>query len=223
LKLLVVTLVVFTIQANSSSPVSAQGVNDLVGSEKNPPQSTSRVPAAGQDKTPTGPQCETSGTREITIVCTYTPTHQPVIDPEDAIRIVLNRAQLSFETKRESHMFVELEFTNEGREQIAHAPTVYLAIDDDAGRNVVRRVLSHVDLSKIQPSERLTFSERLLVGAFSAGRYAIFLSIPNPNSSLKDNPSSNILFSNVGVADPTTGLNRIANFTVGRSIHSSRE
>lgn len=223
LKLLTVILVILTIQVNSSSPVSAQGVNGPVSSEKNPPQSTSRGAVPGLDKAPTGTQCETTGRSEVTITCTYTPTHHGASDPKDAVRVVLNRAQLSFKTNHESHMLVELEFTNESRGRIFPAPTVYLAIDDDTGRNVVRRVLAHVDLSKIQPGGRLTFSDRFLVGAFPGGRYTISLSIPNSNSSLKDNPAYNILLSSAGVADPSTGLNTVAHFSVGRSNHSSRE
>jgi len=166
------------------------------------------------------PQCETTGTHEITIRCTYTPSPPSLSGPQNAPRIVLNRAELSFETANESHMLVELEFTNAGGTSLAAAPAVSLAIDDDTGRNVVRRVLAHLDLSKLHPGEHFTFSDRLLVGAFTEGRYTVSLSIPDPSH--KDSPKSNVLLCSTGVPDPATGLNTIAHFSVARAIHSSR-
>jgi hypothetical protein len=222
LKLLIVSLLILTIRIISPSLDSARSVVGLDSSAQNPRQSKSSVPASGVDKSEAGPQCETTGTQEITITCAYPSTHHATSDSKNAVGIALNRAKLSFETNHESYMLVELEFTNEGGSRIFPAPTVYLAIDDDKGRNLVRRVLTKLDLSKIRPGERLAFSDRLLVGAFPAGRYAISLSIPNSDSSLKDNPANNILFSSAGVADPATGLNIIAHFSVSESNPSSR-
>lgn len=119
-------------------------------------------------------------------------------------------------------MLVDLTFTNEGTNSISEAHVVSLVIDDEAGHNIVRRVLPKVDLAKLSPGVPVTFSERLLVGGFHPGRYSISLSIPNPGPALKDNPAHNILLSNEGVADSKLGLNTIAHFTVEVSNDSSR-
>jgi hypothetical protein len=223
LKLPVFILVFFAIQTISPGRDSAQRETTFVYSRQDSPQLTPRLPAPSPDKAEIPPQCKTTGTKEITISCSYTPSPRGASDPKNVARIVLNRAELSFETNHESQMLVELEFTNEGRSRITPAPVVYLAIDDDTGRNVVRRILSHVDLSKLHPGEHLTFSDRFLVGAFSGGRYTISLSIPDPDPSRKNTSTYNMPLSSVGVPDPTTGLNIVAHFSVARSMHSSRD
>ena len=223
LKLPIFILVLFAIQTISSGRDSAQCQTGLVYIRQGSPQSTPRLPTPNPDKAESPPQCKTTRTKEITISCSYTPSPRGASDSKNVARIVLNHAELSFETNHESQMLVELEFTNEGRSIITPAPAVYLAIDDDTGRNVIRRVLSHVDLSKLHPGERLTFSDRFLVGAFSGGRYTISLSIPDSDPSRKNTPIYNMPLSSVGVADPTTGLNVVAHFSVARSMHSSRE
>lgn len=199
----------------------AQTQANFVSPRQESPQSTSRLPATSPDKAE--PQCETTGTKEMTISCTYTPSLEASTITKNAARIILNRAEVSFELNHESYMRVELEFTNGGGSSLTSAPTVYLAIDDDTGRNVIRRVLTHVDLTRLHIGERLTFLDRLLVGAFTSGRYTISLSIPDPEPSRKNIPAYNLLLSSAGVPDPTTGLNTVAHFSVARSMHSSRD
>jgi hypothetical protein len=142
---------------------------------------------------------------------------------KDELRIVLNQAVFSFGTIRDSYMLIDLTLTNEGPSPISGPPAISLTVNDEAGHNMVRRVLPKVDLSKLSPGVPVTFSERLLIGGFRAGHYTISLLIPNPDPSLKDNSARNILLSNEGVADSTNGLNTIAHFTVGPSNHSSRD
>jgi hypothetical protein len=190
---------------------------------QNPPQSKSQIPAAGADQSSISPQCAVTGAKEITIVCSYSPARDRAVAPKGAARIVLNRAKLAFETDDESYMLVELEFTNVGRSSLGVAPTVFLAIDEAAGRNVLRRNLHHVDLSKLGPSEHLTFSDRFLVGAFLGGQYTVSLSIPDPDASRKNIPAYNMLLSSSGVPDPSTGLNILAHFSVEQAMHSSRK
>jgi hypothetical protein len=223
LKLPIVILVLFAIQTISPGRDSAQRQTGFVYSRQDSPQSTPRLPAPSPDKAEIPPQCETTGTKEITISCSYTPSPRGASDPKDVARIVLNHAELSFEPNHESHMLVELEFTNVGGSSITSAPTVYLAIDDNTGRNVIRRVLPHVDLARLRTGERLTFSDRFLVGAFPGGRYTISLSIPDPEPSRKNIPAYNMLLCSSGVPDPTTGQNTVAHFSVARSMHSSHE
>lgn len=158
--------------------------------------------------------CEAAGRKEITIMCDYAATPRAPSDDGKTTRIVLNRILISFQPTDESHMHVNLTFTNGGRTRISRAHVAYLVIDDDAGLNHVRRVLQQVDFRKITPGRRLAFSEWLLISSFRPGHYTIYLWIPDPDPSLKFIAAHNFLLSSVGVADPQTGLNTLATFTV---------
>jgi hypothetical protein len=160
-------------------------------------------------------KCEIAGDEVITITCVYTASPRSDSYNQDAPRIVLNRAVLSFSPKSESHMLVELTFTNDSTKLISEHRTVYLAVDGEDGRNYVRRPLPSVDLSALKPGESQTSSEHLRIAGFRGGaRYVIHLWIPDPDPSLKFNATHNLLLSNVGVGDPATGLNTLAQFTV---------
>ncbi len=178
-------------------------------------QVTSHVSDQVPPGLPAAPRCETIGTEDLKITCTYTATVRPPNRGKDKQRIVLNRAELSFGTKRDSYMLIDLTFMTEEARPNARPYTVYLTVDDEGGHNMVRRALPKVDFSKLTPGVPATFSERLLIGGFRPGRYIISLVIPNPEPSQKNNPASNILLSNVGVADPTIGSNVIARFIAG--------
>ena len=162
------------------------------------------------------PRCEVAGTKAIRISCHYIafPASGPGSDRDS--RVVLNDAVLSFETRTDNYMHVDLTFTNDGKNAISDAYLVYLAIDNEAGNNYVRRLLPHVDFRNLAPGIPQTFSERLLTPAFQPRQYAVRLWIPNPDPSLKFNPEHNLLLSSVGVADPRSGLNLIAKFSVTR-------
>jgi len=125
---------------------------------------------------------------------------------------VLNRAIFVFELWHESHMQIELEFTNESGAKIPEKRTVYLAIDDSKGQNHMRRPLPEIDFTKLAPGKRLKFEETLLAPAFSPGPYIISLWIPSNDPALEFDPKHNFLLSNKDVPDAATGLNRIANF-----------
>ncbi len=159
------------------------------------------------------PKCETEGTGEITITCSYTGTPRVPSDANSS-RLVLNRAVISFSPKEEDNLHLQLTFTNEGAGRTFKTRQVYLQIDDDHGRNYVRRVLTNVDFSKFAQGERRTFSEVLIVAIFRPGRYVIHLWIPDPDPARKFNAANAFLLSSVGVADPATGLNTLAEFTV---------
>jgi len=164
----------------------------------------------------TAPQCEILGIQKIKITCTYTPTTHSSPRGKDQSRIVLNRALLSFGTEHESFMVVKLTLTNEGTKVISEPHAVYLAVDDETGQNMVRRILPKVDISKLFPGLRVTFSEQFLVGGFRSGRYSIYLSIPNLDPLLKSDPTHNLLLSSMGVSDPSTGRITLAHFNVER-------
>jgi hypothetical protein len=162
---------------------------------------------------PTGePQCETQGTSEVTISCSYSATATAPRENSKP-RVVLNRTVISFETSSESHMHVELTFTNDSDKKIAEKRTIYLAFDDAKGENHMRRPLPHVDLTKLEPGKPMTFEETLLAPAFEPGTYSISLWIPSNDAALKFDRAHNFLLSNEGVPDTESGLNRIAKFT----------
>jgi hypothetical protein len=163
------------------------------------------------------PQCEIFGARTLTITCLYGAAAPSGPDSRAVPRVVLNRAVISFDPAQESHMRVELSFKNDSRGKISDQRTVYLAIDDDRGENHLRRPLPHVDFTKLESNKSAQFQETLLAPAFAPGTYVVSLWIPSSDASLKFDPAHNFLLSSAGVADPATGLNRLAKFTVGAS------
>ena len=165
---------------------------------------------------PGAPQCDIKGSGEITITCSYSPeSHgsEQIAEP----RIALDHASLFFDTDQDSHMKIGLTITNHGSAAVSEARTVYIAIDGADGKNVMRRALPNVDLSKIAPQQTAVFSETLLSPAFPRGTYTIHLWIPSPETSLKFDPSHNLLLDNIGVPDSATGLNTLGTFTVNAS------
>jgi len=118
---------------------------------------------------PTGePQCETKGTRELTISCKYSVT-AALPQERSTPRVALNRALISFEPWDESHMHVELTFSNDSDKMIPEKRTIYLAFDDAKGENHMRRPLPQVDFTKLEPGKPMTFEETLLAPAFGPG------------------------------------------------------
>ena len=162
----------------------------------------------------TGGACDTTGKNEITIACDYAETPASTANAEGEPRITLNRAEISFKTKVENSMRVELTFTNRSAVSDPEARSVYLSIDNDAGQNLVRRVLPHVDFRKLEPGKRVTFSDRLLIGVLRPGEYTVHLWIPSPDPALKFDPAKNLMLSNVAVPDKQTGLNTLATFAI---------
>jgi len=128
----------------------------------------------------------------------------------------LIHASMSFEIKGESYMSLSLLIANEDTVRFVERRTVFIEIDDPQGKNYLRRALSHVDLSLIDPGGTRAFSEKLLVGSFLPGDYIISLWIPSPDAEHTYNSKRNFLLSGDNVADPETGLNRLAQFTVLR-------
>jgi len=62
----------------------------------------------------------------------------------------------------------------------------------------------------------MTFSDRFLMAVLQPGRYTVHLWIPHFGPALEFDPAQNFLLSSRGVADPKTGLNRLATFAVAR-------
>ena len=165
---------------------------------------------------PGAPQCDIKGSGEITITCDYSPAphgSEQIAGP----RIALDHASLFFDTDQDSHMKIGLTISNHGNASVSEARTVYIAIDGADGKNVMRRALPSVDLTKVAPQQTVVFSERLLSPAFPLGSYTIHLWIPSSETSLKFDPSHNLLLDNIGVPDSATGLNTLASFTVNAS------
>lgn len=153
----------------------------------------------------------------ITINCGYLPEKK---FSSTTARIAITHAEFTFDPKNESHMRLQITFINDSSHSFTEARSVYLAIDDNRGQNVVRRMLPHVDFSKIKPRQAVTFSEVLLIPALSAGDYVIHLWIPSSDPTLQFDAKHNFLLRNSDVADFKRGLNSLATFTV--SIDSKR-
>ena len=158
--------------------------------------------------------CSPVGKQQITFQCNYVAASRSASEASTGARIVLNRALLSFNPSDESHLAISLTFTNAGRIRVSDRPRVYLAIDDDAGANYLRRELPSVDLNQIAPGQRITFSERLLSPAFRPGHYRISVWVPSAQPDLKFDSTHNFLFSSVGITDLSAGLNTLGTFTV---------
>jgi hypothetical protein len=179
-------------------------------------QSTLDIARHFRAESSASPRCDTIGKKQITIVCHYASSTSANQKKAKDPRIVLNEAVLSFKTGNESYMHVELTFTNEGANSISDDRSVYIAIDDDSGRNYVRRLLPHIDFRNLAPGVRQKFSERLLIPALQPGEYTILLWIPSAVPNLKFDSSHNFLLSSIGVPDQETGLNIVATFAVVR-------
>lgn len=159
-------------------------------------------------------RCETTKDKDdITITCNY-PKPPSASNRTGDLTVAVNRAVFSFEPTDSSDMKAELTFTNIGATPISQARGVYLEIDDDAGNNLVRRLLPTVDFRRLQPGQSLTFSEELRIAAFVPGHYRIQLWIPDPDKFRMFNPAHNSLLGNTGMADSATRLNVLADFTV---------
>lgn len=194
----------------------ALSISTLPATGQNAAHQASALADKTQTKSSSSPHCDIAGAKAITITCHYSAS--PVDDPGSnrEPRIVLNDAVLSFKTRDDNYMHVALTFTNDGKNAISDAHPVYLAIDDEAGNNYIRRLLPHVDFRSLLPGVQQTFSERLLAPALQPRRYIARLWIPNPDPSLKTDPAHNFLLSSAGVPDSESGLNLIANFSVTR-------
>jgi hypothetical protein len=158
--------------------------------------------------------CHARGSHEISITCDYTSDSSKDKPAAGEPRIALNHAAFSFKTKHDNWMSIALTFTNLDSAKPSEARPVYLAIDDDSGKNYIRRVLPHVDFRTLAPGQKSDFSEHLLIPALHSGHYRIELWIPSSNSALKFDVAHNLLIESVGVADRKTGLNRVASFSV---------
>jgi hypothetical protein len=157
--------------------------------------------------------CETSGQREIGINCEYTASEGVSKEHEPAI--VLNHVLLSFDAKhdrfsRERNLHVELTFMLWGAERFPNERPVYLEINDDAGRNYVRRILPSVDFRKLRRGAAMRFTEELLAPAFQPGRYLVQLWMPGPDPALKFDPEHSLMLSNETIPDRMTGRNTLA-------------
>jgi hypothetical protein len=172
----------------------------------------------------TASPCQATGKTEIRIDCTFGADQASgTSDEQEAPRIVLNRALITFEPAHESRMHIELTFTNKGSIALAEARTVYIEFDDEAGENHIRRPLPHVNLQKLAPNIAMTFADQFLAPALQPGRYRVYLWIPSSDPKLKFDAAHNFLLGNEEVAERDNGLNRIAAISVeagGRSRRS---
>jgi hypothetical protein len=164
----------------------------------------------------TKPRCRVDGTRDIAIHCDYMQVPLRSAQSSGEPQIALNCAELSFKTDDSNWMRLELRFTRTDRVPISGARIVYIAFDDDAGHNFIRRPLPSVNLAGLVAGRSAHFHERILVPALQPGHYQISLWIPSADPEFEFNAAHNLLLSSYDVGDDKTGLNRIAEFSVKR-------
>jgi hypothetical protein len=189
----------------------------LAGPMASDAQQTAKSSATGQHQAPATSACEATGKTEIKIDCAYPASSDISTERQDAPRILLDHAVITFAPKHESHMQIQLTFTNESAVPFAASRTVYIAFDDEAGQNHIRRPLPHVDFQKLVSGEPMTFSDQFLAPALQPGRYFVRLWIPDPNPALKFDAAHNFLLGNEGMADPSSGLNQVATVFVEKT------
>lgn len=196
------------------SPAAAEETTGGGVPQRSPRQTSSQASALSRNRASSQPRCETKGEEQIVITCSYRSAPRPASQDKSVSRVVLTRAVISFRPDDSSNMLAKLTFTNTGKSRSREARTVYLEVDDNAGNNYVRRSLPTVDFRKLSPGKPVTFSEPLRVSAFPPGPYTIALWIPSSEPAFKFNPAHNFLVNSVGVPDPRSGLNILAQFTV---------
>ncbi len=134
--------------AQSLAPVLAPAHRLALPQEPREPQASASAP-----------QCSEIDKNEITITCAYTAGSPGGADRGRAPRVILNLAVISFVASNDSHMRVELTFTNDSGSKITDRRAVYLAIDDERGENHMRRFLPHVDFTRLEPGKPAKFQE----------------------------------------------------------------
>jgi hypothetical protein len=156
-----------------------------------------------------------TGKGPIVLRCTYAQA-DIAANHDTKPRIILNSVSLSFTTDEDDDMFVDLVLTNEGTGAISEDWKAYLTIDDAAGQNYMRRLLSGVDFRKLVPGKSLRFSDRFLAPVLRPGRYTIGLWVPGSDPLLTLDTGHNLLLGNPDLGNPMTGLNALALLTVAR-------
>jgi len=160
------------------------------------------------------PRCTIAGKREISIACDYSPAPAGSAAHDGDPLIALNHAELSFKTKGDHWVKLALTFTRLNDSPLAESRLVYIEIDDENGRNFIRRPLPAVNLAGLAVGQPVRFEQWLLFPALQPGHYRIKLWIPSNDPALKFKAAHNLLIGSVGVPDPKSGLNMIAAFTV---------
>jgi hypothetical protein len=159
--------------------------------------------------------CATTGQRVITITCAY-PSGPGSAAQNNGLPIAIKNFMVSFNPKEEGPITIELTFANVGNEAVQHARPVYLAVDDEEGKNYFRRELKEVDLANIASGQTMTFREEQLIAAFPQGHYFFHLWMPSNELAQTFDFRYNALLANEGLAETGSGLDRLADFTVVR-------
>jgi hypothetical protein len=76
-------------------------------------QETAKKSAPARPRVSKTSACEATGTAEIKIDCEYPVSNDTATGRQDQPRIVLSHAVVTFAPKHESHMMIQLTFTNE--------------------------------------------------------------------------------------------------------------
>lgn len=179
-------------------------------------QDTQKAPetAPANTTSATSPKCEVAGTRQLHIVCEFTPVKEESFPPGSAGLVAITYAELTFGTRDENWANITLKLMKLNDAAFSEEHLVYLEIDDDAGNNYIRRLLPGVKLSALAAGKPGEFTEHILFPALRPGHYEVKLWMPSAEPKNKFSPAHNLLVSSIGVGDEATGLNRLAAFSV---------
>lgn len=177
----------------------------------NPFSASSRMEPSQANEKRVQTKCKVVTKHEVDLDCSFEAApHEAAQGPQ----IWLKRVSLSFEVNDENYLNMRLQLANPGARRFLERRSVYLEINDARGKNYLRRLLPHVDLTSIQPEESRAFDEKLLVAALLPGDYTISLWIPSSQSGQTYDRTQNYLLVGKGIANTDTGLNDLAQLTV---------
>jgi hypothetical protein len=181
------------------------------------PVSSHKIPLqSNDDKEVLQNSCKVATKKNVDLGCSF--GHGPY-SVASGSQIWLKHVSLSFEVKGENYLALSLQFSNTGTGHLTEKRSVFLEVNDTQGKNYLRRPLTHVDLSLVEPGETRVFAEKLLVTTLVPGDYIISLWIPSAQPEQTYDRMQNFLLSGDGVANPRTRLNDLANLTVLPSSH----
>jgi hypothetical protein len=159
--------------------------------------------------------CATTGQRVITITCAYSEGRDSS-EQNNGLPIAVKSFVVSFNPKDEGPITIELTFANVGMQALSKARPVYLAVDDEEGKNYFRRELKQIDLQTIEHGQTVTFREEQLIASFPQGHYTFHLWMPSNEPGQKFDARYNALLANQDLAETSSGLDRLAEFSVVR-------
>ena len=125
-------------------------------------------------------------------------------------RFVLENAWVDKKVEAGKDFNIEVNFRNDGFASPQNPRNLEIVFEDAAGGKTAGAIDD--DPRFWEGGEKHTIE--IKVKAPAAGEYKVYLNLPDPEESLKDNPLYSIAFSNKDVWDKTTGFNKLFTLNV---------